>query len=120
MADEFRLAFAAENVEFKAYARHFEHPGEEDEPTRRAVLLVVATLSFPDSGWNVIVTPVEGTRAEEWMLLEDEPPYRDHARTFYAAAGNTDHEIDEIPKTVKIRYGKDGEEVTRVNVVPWD
>lgn len=119
MTDEFRLAVDAQNVELKAYARHFEHPGEEDEgdETRHAVLIVLATMSFPDSGWNVIVTPVEGTRAEEWIVLEDAPSFRDRQRSFYSAVGNTLHQVGEVPETVKVKYG---DEVTRVSVTPWD
>lgn len=118
MADEFRLAVDAQDIEFKAYARHFEHPGEEDEPSRRAILLVVATLTFPDSGWNVMVTPVEGTGAEEWILLEDPPGFRDRNRTYYAVAGNTEHEVEQIPETIRVRHGEG--KITRVSVVPWD
>lgn len=117
MPDEFRLASAAENVEFKAYARHFEHPGEDEEERRRAVLYVVATLSFPDSGWNVEIVPVEG-EVDEWMLLEDPPGYGDHSRTYYVAAGNTEHQIADVPETISVRHGED--EITRVSVVPWD
>lgn len=118
MADEFRLAIDAQNVEFKAYARHFEHPDEEDEPTRRVILIVLATLTFPDSGWNVMVTPVEGTAAEEWILLEDPPGFEDGNRTFYSACGTTEHEVEAVPKTIAVRHGRD--ELTRVSVVPWD
>lgn len=118
MADEFRLAVDSQNVEFKAFARHFEHPGEEDEPSRRAILTVVASLTFPDSGWNVLITPVEGTDNEEWVLLEDPPGFKDRDRTYYSACGNTEHEIEKVPKTVRVRHGED--EITRVSVVPWD
>lgn len=118
MADEFRLAMDAENVEFKAYARHFEHPGEEDEPTRRALIIVVATLSFPDSGWNVMITPVEGTEDDEWILLEDKPGFQDRDRTYYAVAGSSEHEVERVPETIRVRHGDD--EITRVSVVPWD
>lgn len=31
MANVFRSAIDAENVEFKAYARHFEHQKDDDE-----------------------------------------------------------------------------------------
>lgn len=119
MPDDFRLAVDAQNVELKAYARHFEHPEEEAEgdETRHAVLIVVASMSFPDSGWNVIVTPVEGTRAEEWIVLEDPPSFRDEQRTFYAVAGNTLHQVAEVPETIRVKYG---DQVTRVSVAPWD
>lgn len=118
MANEFRLAIEAQNVEFKAFSRHFEHPGEEDEPARRAVLYVVATMSFPDSGWQVEMVPVEGTKFEEWMLLEDPPGFGDHNRTYQIAAGSSEHEVDAVPETIKVRYGDD--KVTRVSVQPWD
>lgn len=118
MADEFRLAVDAQDVDFKAYARHFEHPGEEDEPARRAILIVLATLTFPDSGWNVMITPVEGTEFEEWILLEDPPAFRDANRTYYSTSGNTEHETAAVPKTIRVRHGED--KITRVSVVPWD
>lgn len=117
MADEFRLATDAENVDVKAFARHFEHPGEEDEPTRRAVLYVVATMSFPDSGWTVRIEPVEGTGQEEWMLLEDPPAFQDRDRTYLIACGTTEHEVANVPETVLVRHG---DQVTRVPVTPWD
>lgn len=118
MPDEFRLAIDAQDVEFKAFARHFEHPGEEDEPSRRAILTVVASLTFPDSGWNVMITPVEGTADEEWILLEDKPGYQDGNRTYYSTCGNTEHEVEAVPNTVRVRHGED--KITRVSVVPWD
>lgn len=118
MADDFRLAVDAQDVDFKAYARHFEHPGEEDEPSRRAILIVLATLTFPDSGWNVMITPVEGTDNEEWILLEDEPAFRDRNRTYYSTSGNTEHEVTKVPETIRVRHGED--EISRVSVVPWD
>lgn len=118
MADEFRLAVDAQDVDFKAYARHFEHPGEEDEPARRAILIVLATMSFPDSGWNVMITPVEGTENEEWLLLEDPPGFKDGDRTYYSTSGNTEHEVEAVPKTIRVRHGED--KISRVSVVPWD
>lgn len=118
MADEFRLAVDAENVEFKAFSRHFEHPGEEDEPSRRAVVYVAATMSFPDSGWSVEIVPVEGTDFEEWMLLEDPPGFGDHNRTYVIASGSSEHEIERVPETIRVRHGDDI--VARVSVVPWD
>lgn len=117
MADEFRLATDAQNVDVKAFARHFEHPGEEDEPARRAVLYVVATMSFPDSGWQVRIEPVEGTGQEEWMLLEDPPGFKDRDRTYLIACGTTEHEVAKVPETILVRHG---DQVTRVSVAPWD
>lgn len=118
MANEFRLAVEAQNVEFKAFARQFEHEGEEDEPSRRAVVYLIATMSFPDSGWQVVVAPVEGTGAEEWVLMEDPPGFGDRNRTFIIASGSSEHEVESVPETLKVRLGDD--RVTRVSVVPWD
>lgn len=117
MPDEFRLATDAQNVDVKAFARHFEHPGEEDEPPRRAVLYVVATMSFPDSGWQVRIEPVEGTGQEEWLLLEDPPGFKDGDRTYLIACGTTEHEVDRVPETIRVQHG---DQVTRVSVAPWD
>jgi len=117
MPTEFRLAVEAQNVEFKAFARQFEHPGDEDEPPRRAVVYLIATMSYPDSGWQVTVAPVEGTHAEEWVLLEDPPGFGDRHRTFVIASGVSEHEVEAVPKTLKVRYA---DNVTRVSVVPWD
>jgi len=119
MATEFRSAIEAENVEFKAYARHFEHPGENEEEQRRAVIFAVATMSYPDSGWQVNLVQVEGN-PEEWILLEDPPGYGDKQRTYLIASGSSLHEVEKVPETILVRYGKDGEETTRVSVVPWD
>jgi len=116
MADEYRPA-NPEQVEYKAYARQFEHAGEADEEERRrGVLFLVATLSYPDSGWQVILVPQEG-EPDTWRLLEDEPPYRDGDRTYYIASGSSEHELEMVPKSVKVIDGRDE---TRVSVVPWD
>lgn len=112
---EFGPPVEAENIEYKAFARHFEHE-EGDEPGRRAVLFVLATMSFPDSGWEVLLTPQAG-EPDTWRLLADAPGFRDHDRTYVIACGSTEHEIEEVPKTVRVVAG---EEVTRVSVVPWD
>ncbi|RMH16217.1 MAG: hypothetical protein D6696_18730 [Acidobacteria bacterium] len=114
-AQEFEPAVEAENVEYKAFARHFEHE-EADEPGRRAVLFVFATMSFPDSGWEVTLVPQAG-EVDTWRLLADRPGFRDGDRTYYVACGSTEHEIDAVPKTVRVI---NGEEITRVSVVPWD
>lgn len=114
MADEFRPA-KPDNAEYKAFARHFEHE-ETDEPARRAVLYVIATLSYPDSGWNVVLVPQEG-EPDTWRLLEDEPPFRDGDRTYYIACGSSERELEAVPKTVRVI---DGKETNRVSVVPWD
>jgi len=119
MADEFRFAVEAENVEFKAFARHFEHREENEEEQRRAVLYAVATMSFPDSGWQVELVQVEGN-PDEWILLEDPPGFGDRQRTYLIASGSSLHEVAEVPETIVVRYGENGEETTRVSVVPWD
>jgi hypothetical protein len=36
------------------------------------------------------------------------------------ASGTSLHEVEEVPKTIVVRYGEDGNETTRVSVVPWD
>jgi len=119
MADEFRSAIDAEDVEFKAYARHFEHREENEEEQRRAVLYAVATVSYPDSGWQVELVQVEGN-PDEWILLEDPPGFGDRQRTYLIASGSSLHEVAEVPETIVVRYGENGEETTRVSVVPWD
>jgi hypothetical protein len=119
MANEFRAAIDAEDVEFKAYARHFEHREENEEERRRAVLYAVATLSYPDSGWQVALAQVEG-KPEEWILLEDPPGFGDRQRTYLSASGSSLHEVEEVPKAIVVRWGREGEESTRVSVVPWD
>jgi len=119
MADEFRSAVAAENVELKAYARHFEHRDENEEERRRAVIYAVATMSFPDSGWQVELVQVEG-HTDEWLLLEDSPGFGDRQRTYLIASGTSLHEVEEVPKTIVVRYGEDGQQTTRVSVAPWD
>lgn len=113
MPDEFVHA-EAEAVEYKAYARHFEHVGE-DEP-RMAVLYVVATLSMPDSGWRFVVVPQEGD-PETWRLFGDAPPFTDGDRTYYIASGTTEHELDAVPTSIVV---VDAKGPTRVSVVPWD
>ena len=115
MPNEFEPAIEAESAEFKAFARHFEHD-ETDEPPRRAVLYVVATMSFPDSGWEVAIVP-QADEPETWRLLADRPPYRDGDRTYLIACGTTEHEVDAVPKSIRV---VNGETVTRVSVVPWD
>jgi len=119
MADEYRAAIAAEDIEFKAYARHFEHRDEDEAEQRRAVLYAVATMSYPDSGWQVNLVQVEG-HPDEWILLEDPPGYGDKHRTYLIASGTSLHEVAEVPETIVVRYGVDGKETTRVSVVPWD
>lgn len=115
MPHEFEPAVEAENVEYKAFARHFEHE-EEDEPGRRGVLYVIATLTFPDSGWQVTLVPQAG-EIDTWRLLADKPGYRDNDRTYYIASGSSEHELEQVPKTVRVI---NGEQVNRVSVVPWD
>lgn len=115
MADEFRPA-NPEQVEYKAYARQFEHAGEDEEEARRGVLFLIATLTYPDSGWQVILVPQEG-EPDTWRLLEDEPSYRDGDRTYYIAGGSSEHEIAAVPKSVRVI---DGNDTHRVAVVPWD
>lgn len=110
---EFRPAHP-ESVEYKAFARHFDHPDEQ--PDRRAILFVVATMSYPDSGWEVTIVQQAG-EPDTWRLLEDEPGYRDGDRTYYVACGSTEHEIEEVPRTIRVVTGEGS---TRVSVVPWD
>jgi hypothetical protein len=119
MAHEYRSAVEAEDVEFKAYSRHFEHREENEEEQRRAVIFAVATMAFPDSGWQVDLVQVEG-HVDEWILLEDAPGYGDKQRTYVIASGTSLHQVEEVPKTIVVRYGEDGNETTRVSVVPWD
>lgn len=119
MANEYRSATAAENVDFKAYSRHFEHREENEEEQRRAVIFAVGTMSFPDSGWQVELVQVEG-HVDEWILLEDPPGYGDKERTYAIASGTSLHEVEEVPKTIVVRYGEEGQETTRVSVAPWD
>jgi len=114
-AQEFEAAADAENVEYKAFARQFEHE-ESDEPGLRAVLYVVATLTFPDSGWQVLLVPQAG-EVDTWHLLADKPGYRDQDRTYYIASGSSEHEVADVPKVIRVL---NGETVTRVSVVPWD
>ena len=116
MADELRPA-TGDNIEYKAYARHFEHPGETDEPARRAVLYVVATLTKRDSGWTFNLVP-QASEPDTWHLLEDAPGFGDGNRTYYIASGSSEHET-EVPSSIKILTGED-ESPTRVSVVPWD
>lgn len=119
MADEFRAAVDAQDLEFKAYSRHFEHRDEDEEEQRRAVIFAVATMSYPDSGWQVELVQVEG-HTDEWILLEDPPGFGDKQRTYLIASGSSLHEVEEVPKTIVVRHGVDGEETTRVSVAPWD
>lgn len=116
MADEFRPA-TGDDIEYKAFARPFEHPGETDEDPRRAVLYIFATLTKPDSGWNFLLVP-QADDFDTWRLLEDDPSYRDGDRTFYSACGSSEHGVEKVPKTVRILTGTDT--VARVSVVPWD
>jgi len=119
MGNEFRSAVDAQDVEFKAYARQFEHREEDEQDRRRAVIFAVATMSYPDSGWQVALAQVEG-KPDEWILLEDPPGYGDHQRTFLIASGSSLHPVEEVPKTIVVRYGEEGQQTTRVSVAPWD
>ena len=110
---EFRPA-NPEAVEYKAYARHFDHPDEK--PDRRAVLYIMATMTYPDSGWEVMLVPQAG-EPDTWRLLEDEPGFRDNDRTYYVACGSSEHELEAVPKTVRVI---EADSSTRVSVVPWD
>lgn len=115
MPNEFEPALEAESVEYKAYMRQFEHE-EDDEPSRRGVLYVIATLSFPDSGWEVLLVP-QADEPDTWRLLADKPSFRDGNRTYLIACGTSEHELEEVPKNVRVINGDD---TTRVSVVPWD
>ncbi len=119
MADKYRAATDAEDIELKAYARHFEHRDEDEGEQRRAVVYAVATMSYPDSGWQATLAQVEGT-PDEWILLEDPPGYGDKHRTYLIASGTSLHEVSEVPETIVVRYGENGGQTTRVSVVPWD
>lgn len=114
-AQEFEPAIEAQNVEYKAFFRQFEHD-EDDEPGRRGVLMVFASMSFPDSGWEVALVPQAG-EPDTWRLLADRPGYRDGDRSYYVACGTTEHEVEEVFKTVRVI---NGEQIERVSVVPWD
>jgi len=119
MANEFRSAVDAQDLEFKAYSRQFEHRDEDEEEQRRAVIFAVATMSYPDSGWQVALTQVEG-KPDEWILLEDPPGYGDRHRTYLIASGSSLHPVEEVPKTIVVRHGENAQETTRVSVAPWD
>lgn len=116
MADEFRPA-TGDDIEYKAFVREFEHPEEDDESPRRSVLYVVSTLTKPDSGWTFVLVP-QADEIDTWRLLEDEPAFRDGDRSFFIVSGSSDHEIDKVPKTIRVIIGDN--DVTRVSVVPWD
>jgi hypothetical protein len=118
MADRFRAAVDAEDLEFKAYARHLEHH-VGDDTRRRAVIFAIATMAYPDRGWQVTLVQVEG-KPDEWILLEDPPGFGDKKRTYLIASGASDHEVDDVPKAIAVRHGVDGQETTRVPVAPWD
>ena len=113
MPDEFRLA-DGEAIEYKAFARHFEHPGD-DEPNA-SVLYVVATLSKPDSGWTFLLVEQEG-EPDLWRMFEDQPAHSDGDRRFYVACGTSEKELDDVPRSIRVI---DAEGTTRVSVVPWD
>jgi|GEM_PF-1706420 len=119
MADEFRAAVDAQDLEFKAYSRYFEHREEDAEDQRRAVIFAIATMSYPDSGWQVALVQVEG-KPDEWILLEDPPGFGDKHRTYLIASGSSLHEVAEVPETIVVRHGVEGRETTRVSVAPWD
>lgn len=114
MSQVFRLAEEAEQVEYKAYTRHFSHDGEGKDD--HVVLFVVATMTYPDTGWVVNLVPQEGDEGA-WLLLEDEPAYRDNQRTFVVASGTTDHEVEKAPEKITVQAG---EKKTTVSVVAWD
>lgn len=113
MADEFVPA-TGENIEYKAFARHFEHP--DDDENRASVLYVVATLSKPDSGWTFALVEQEG-EPDTWRLLEDRPAFFDGDRTYYVACGSSERELEAVPRSIAVITG---EGTTRVSVVPWD
>jgi hypothetical protein len=119
MADKFRSAVDAEDVEFKAYSRHFEHRDDDEADRRRAVIFAVATMSYPDSGWEVTLVQVEG-KPDEWMLLEEPPGFDDKRRTYLIASGSSRCGVEEVPKTIVVRHGVDAGQTTRVSVAPWD
>lgn len=115
MPQEFRPA-NPEQVEYKAFARHFEND-ESDEASRRAVLYVFATMTYPDSGWQFLLAQ-QADEPDTWVLLEDEPGYRDADRTYYVASGSSEHELEAVPKVVRVKSALD--KITSVSVVPWD
>lgn len=115
MPNELEPAVEAQSVEYRAYSRHFEHD-ETDENSQRGVLYVIATMSFPDSGWEVMLVP-QADEPDTWPLLADKPSYRDGNRTYLIACGTSEHELPDVPKNVRVINGDD---VSRVSVVPWD
>lgn len=113
MADKF-LPATGEDIEIKAFARHFENPGD-DEPNA-SVLYTVATLSKPDSGWRFVLVEQEG-EPDLWRLLEETPTSSDGDRTYYVASGTSEKELDDVPKSIRVILADD---TVRVSVVPWD
>ena len=115
MAHHFRGA-TGENIEYKAYARHFEDPTETDEPARRSVLFVVATLTKADGGWEFEIVPQEGEH-DVWRFLEQPPGYDDNNRTYYIASGTSEMPLDAVLRSIAV-ITETG--TTRVAVAPWD
>ena len=113
MPDEFRPA-TGEDIEIKAFARHFEN-AEDDDPNA-SVLYAVATLSKPHSGWRFLLVEQEG-EPELWRLLEDAPASFDGDRTYYVACGSSEKELDDVPKSIRVILADD---TVRVSVVPWE
>ena len=115
MPNEF-VAATGENIEYKAYVRHFENPEETDEPSRVSVLYVIATLTKPDSGWTFMLAQQEG-EPDTWRFLEDAPGYRDNNRTYYIASGTSEMPLDAVLRSIAV-ITETG--TTRVAVAPWD
>ena len=103
-----------ENVAYKAYVRHFQHVGDDDAQAK--VLYVIATLTFPDSGWQVLLVP-QADEPTVWRLLAEAPGFADGDRTYYVASGSSEHAVDAVPKELKV---VDGNETTVVPVESWE
>ena len=111
MADKFRPA-TGQVIEYKAYARRFKRPGKAPDAP---VLYVVATMTYPDSGWRVILVEQEGA-PEIWRLLDEEPAHSDGKRTYYIASGSSEHVVATIPKSVTVYDARGGR---RIPVLRW-
>ncbi|MEM7479891.1 MAG: hypothetical protein AAF481_01845 [Acidobacteriota bacterium] len=101
----------ASSVEYRAFVRDFDRQDGRD-----GVLYVIATMSFPDSGWTAMIVP-QADRPDEWRLLVQKPPYRDGSRTYVIASGTTEHQMEHVPKVIRVFNVS---EETNVKVEPWD
>ncbi|MEM7049391.1 MAG: hypothetical protein AAF604_07015 [Acidobacteriota bacterium] len=97
-------------IGYRAFVRDFDHSDGRD-----GVLYVLATMSFPDGGWTAMIVP-QADKLDEWRLLVEAPPYGDGKRTYVIASGTTEHQMEHVPKVVRVCYGDD---TTEVKVEPW-